>query len=189
MSAELLATSILLAWSIIAFFLSLIVFRWIYERESKKLLEKFDIEQIKEEFEAIVQEKMQGALDGIPKIQSPNIPNMDLPNIPSPDLSAYAKKVESAFGALSSVVGTATKTYDRMIKKVLDAVMPIINKLQNISSMVDNLLNNDLAKCLLGITGANTGLPTPPTLGSSTLPDIKSIIGGSPLPMDLLKKA
>jgi len=62
-SAELVATLCLLAWSVVSFILSLFIFRWIYERESQKLLEKFDIEQIKEEFEAIVQEKMQGALD------------------------------------------------------------------------------------------------------------------------------
>jgi len=62
-SDELVATLCLLAWSIISFILSLFIFRWIYERESQKLLEKFDIEQIKEEFEEIVQEKMQGALD------------------------------------------------------------------------------------------------------------------------------
>jgi len=62
-SDELVATLCLLAWSVISFFLSLFVFRWIYERESKKLLEMFNIEQIKEEFEAIVQEKMQGAID------------------------------------------------------------------------------------------------------------------------------
>ena len=63
MTAELVATSILLAWSIIAFFLSLFVFRWIYEKESTKLLERFDIGAIKAEFEEIVQEKMQGAID------------------------------------------------------------------------------------------------------------------------------
>jgi len=47
----------------ISFILSLFIFRWIYEKESQKLLEKFDIESIKTEFEEIVQEKMQGALD------------------------------------------------------------------------------------------------------------------------------
>ena len=54
MSAELLATYFLIAWSIAAFFLSIQFFRWFYTKE---------MITVKAEFEEIVHEKMQGAMD------------------------------------------------------------------------------------------------------------------------------
>lgn len=65
MSDELVAIVILIAWNVISFVLSLFIFRWIYEKESQKLLEQFNIEAIKEEFESLVHDKMQEAIDAV----------------------------------------------------------------------------------------------------------------------------
>lgn len=135
---------------------------------------------------------------------SPNIPNLDLPNMPSADLPNVAKQVEAAFGALSSVVNTASKMFDRMIGGLLNIVKDVVNKLQNLLSMADNLLNNDLAKCLLGTSTDATGVPDPPTLsgggvggggggggggGSGDAAGGSITIGGIPIPMSLLGDA
>jgi hypothetical protein len=59
MTAELIATLILIGWSVAAFFSSFIIFRWIFTREYSK---------VKTEIEEIIQEKMQGALDAIGEV-------------------------------------------------------------------------------------------------------------------------
>jgi len=122
----------------------------------------------------------------------PNLPSLDLPNLPFDKLPDPAKKIESAFGALSGGVSAANRVFDLMIGSLTKTVEGILNKVQNASSMVDNMFGNSLAQCLLGTTGAGTGLPEYPGVGSaagggSSIPDISSITGGLPIPMDLLK--
>jgi len=123
--------------------------------------------------------------------KSPNVPNLDLPNMPTPDLPDVAKQVEAAFGALSSVVSSASKLFDRLVGGLIKIVKGVLNKLQNILSMADNLLNNSLAQCLLGTSTDATGVPSPPALGSGTTGgSVGSIsIGGIPIPMALLGDA
>jgi hypothetical protein len=78
----------------------------------------------------------------------------------------------------------------------MDTVKSVLNKLQNLSSLVDNLLNNDLAKCLLGssteATGAPEGSPmgAPGTGGTGGTGGSSGIdIGGIPIPTSLLSDA
>jgi hypothetical protein len=112
--------------------------------------------------------------------------NLDLPNIPSPDLPDVASKVESAFGAISSVVKTATKTFDRLIGGLMGAVKGVLNKLQNILSLADNLINNDLTQCLLGTSSAATGALTGESGGIPSPGGASSLTGGIPIPMSVL---
>lgn len=143
------------------------------------------------------------SFNSLPKFPSPNLPSLDLPNLPSPSLPDLAKKVESAFGALSTIVDKATGLYDRLVGKTLDTVKSVMNKLQNLSSLVDNLLNNDLTKCLLGSSTEATGQPTVPEVsggggiggggtgggGSGSGGGGGLSIGGIPIPTSLLSKA
>lgn len=55
MSDELVATNLLIAWSVFAFIFSLVFIR--------RVMSNYDIDELKVEFEEIVQEKMQGAID------------------------------------------------------------------------------------------------------------------------------
>ena len=57
MTAELVATQLLIAWSIFAFFFSLFFIRMIISR--------YDIDELKAEFEEIVNERLQTAIDSI----------------------------------------------------------------------------------------------------------------------------
>lgn len=133
--------------------------------------------------------------DTLPAVTNPNLPNLDLPNLPSADLPNLAKQVEAAYGALSSIVNTASKMFDRMVGGLLDVVKDVVNKLQNVLSMADNLLNNDLAKCLLGTSTDATGIPEPPPLGGTGTGGGGGgasggiSIGGIPIPMALLGEA
>lgn len=123
----------------------------------------------------------------------PNLPDLDLPNIPFNQLPDPAKKIESAFGALSNGISFANRIFDLMVGSLTKTVKGIINKVQNASSMVDNVFGNGIAQCLLGTGTANTGAPEIPGVGSgqggSSIPDISGILGGLPLPMTLLKEA
>jgi hypothetical protein len=133
-----------------------------------------------------------GDLLDIPNYKSPNLDSLDIPNLPSADLPNVAKKVESAFGALSSVVHSASRLFDRLVDKMLKAAKSVLNSLQNLASMTENLLNNNLVKCLLGSASAATGLPNVPSVGSFNAPSLPGgsvSIGGIPIPMGLLKTA
>jgi len=139
-----------------------------------------------------------GKVEKVPNYLDPSkaLDKVNLPNIPSPDLPDVAKKVESAFGAISSVVKTATKTFDRLIGGLMKTVKGVLNKLQNVLSLADNLINNDLTKCILGSTSAATGasvnqfggIPSPGG-GIPSPPGASSIIGGIPIPMSVLGDA
>lgn len=63
LTAELTAIALLIAWSVVSFILSLFIFRWIFEKESKKLLSYINPENVIEKFEGIVHDKMQEAID------------------------------------------------------------------------------------------------------------------------------
>lgn len=132
-----------------------------------------------------------GNLANIPNYSSPNLSSLNIPNIPSPDLPNMAKKVESAFGALSSVISTASQLFDRLIGGMMKVVNGALNSIQNLMSMTENLLNNSLVKCLLGTASAVTGKPDLPALGGGpAIPNPDSMsIGGIPIPMGLLKAA
>ncbi len=125
---------------------------------------------------------------------TPNLPDLDLPNLPFDQLPNPAKKIESAYGALSSSISFANRIFDLMIGSLTKTVEGILNKIQNASSMVDNMFGNSLAQCLLGTTSAGTGLPEYPGVGElgaggSAMPDISSITGGLPIPLDILKES
>jgi len=126
----------------------------------------------------------------------PNLPNLDLPNLPSAQLPDPAKKIESAYGALSSGISFASKIFDLMVGSLTGTIGGILNKITNLSSLTDNVFGNDMAKCLLGMGSGNTGTPDIPGVGDvggagggSSIPDISNILGGIPLPMSLLKEA
>lgn len=121
------------------------------------------------------------------------IPGVSIPNMSFNDLPNAAKQVESAFAAISSGVDSALKVFDSgfdAMKKVLE---PILNKFQNLSSLGENLLENNLPACLLGatskvtgaITGTGVGVPIPGGLAGGLTPSI----GGLASPMDLFVKA
>lgn len=57
MTAELVATGLLIAWSIFAFFSSLFIIR--------RIIAKYDIDELKAEFTEIVNERLQTAIDSI----------------------------------------------------------------------------------------------------------------------------
>ncbi len=143
----------------------------------------------------IQEESGMNLFDTLPAVPNPNLDNLDLPNMPSADLPNLAKQVEAAYGALSSLVNTASKMFDRMVGGLLDVVKDVVNKLQNVLSMADNLLNNDLAKCLLGTSTDATGIPEPPPLGGTGAggggggAGGSISIGGIPIPMALLGAA
>jgi len=132
--------------------------------------------------------------ENISNFNIPGLPNLDLPNLPFDQLPDPSKKIESAFGALSSGIAFASKTFDMMVGSLTDMIGGILNKITNLSSLTDNLLGNDLAKCLLGTGSGNTGMPDLPSVGSvgtggSSIPDISGVLGGIPLPQALLKAA
>jgi len=64
-SVELLAIGCLIATSSISSLILPFVFRWIHRKESEKLLEQFNVDTIKDEFEVIVRDNLQLALDTI----------------------------------------------------------------------------------------------------------------------------
>jgi hypothetical protein len=116
------------------------------------------------------------------KTPTPNLPSLDLPNLPSGSLPDPAKKVESAFAALSSLITTASKLFDRQVDGVIKTLKAVLNKVMNLMSLTDNLFNNDLIKCLLGTSEAATGspdLPSPSNPGG--IPSVP--VGGLPLPL------
>ena len=122
-----------------------------------------------------------------------NIPNADIPNIPFEDLPNAAKQVESAFAAVSSGVSSALQIFDSGFDAMKSVLEPVLNQLQNFSSLGENLLNNNMPSCLLGatskVTGAITptgvGVPTPGGLAGGATPSI----GGLSLPLDLFVTA
>lgn len=127
-----------------------------------------------------------------------NLPDdIDIPNLPSADMPDFGKQIESAFGALSSVISSATKLFDFMVKGLTDTVKAVLNKVQNLLSIAENIFKNNLVNCLLG-TGANaTGLPEVPGAAGSpggggagaTGGSGGVSIGGIPIPMSLLTAA
>jgi len=129
---------------------------------------------------------------------TPAFPNLDLPNMPTADLPVSAEQIESAFGALSNIINTASGIFDAQIKAVMGAVEGLLNKLSNLSSLAENLLKNDLLQCLLGTDGQGTGLPDIPGVGSGAPGGIAlggsggvgaPTLGGIPLPTSLLVDA
>jgi hypothetical protein len=132
--------------------------------------------------------RLQAKLDGF---NAPTLPD-DLANTAFDNLPDPAKKVESAFAALSSAIDFANKMFDLSINTVVDSVSSILNKLQNLLSLTDNLFNNDLANCLLGTGTDKTGSPeyTEPGMGGgSSIPSLESLTGGLPIPTSLLADA
>lgn len=122
----------------------------------------------------------------------PEAASMDLPNLDFGKMTAQAKKVESAYGALSSAVDSALKTFDRGFGGLLDSVKSILNKIQNVSSLSENVLNNELGECLLGAGTAATGKPNYTGFsgpGGSSIPSLSSITGGLPIPKAQLASA
>lgn len=134
------------------------------------------------------------APENVGGFNTPNLNDLDLPDLPFDQLPDPAKKIESAYGALSSTISFANRIFDLMIGSLTKTVEGILNKIQNASSMVDNMFGNSLAQCLLGTTGAGTGLPEYPGVGDlgstgNALPDISSVTGGLPIPLDILKES
>jgi hypothetical protein len=130
----------------------------------------------------------------VPDFNIPNLPDLDLPNLPFDKLPDPAKKVESAFGALSAGVSFATKTFDLMLGTLEKTVKGILGKIQSAASLTDNLFGNDLAKCLLGTGTDNTGAPNFSGVGEglglnggNSVPSLNSITGGLPIPKSMLK--
>lgn len=122
----------------------------------------------------------------------PGLP--DLPDVPFPNLPNPAKKIESLFGAISSGINAALDVFNSIWNGVKKLLNPILNKIQNLNSLADNLFNNNLAQCALGVGQAVTGFPdlgsggvnpTAGGLGGGITPSI----GGIPVPLDLFKKA
>lgn len=98
---------------------------------------------------------------------SPSIPSTDLPNLPSASLPDMAKKIESLYAALSAAVQRALDVFDHVFNALKKVVEGLLGKLQDLSGLEENLLNNDLAKCLLGLGGAATGVPDASAIGPS----------------------
>lgn len=113
----------------------------------------------------------------------------DLPNVPFDQLPNPAKKIESAFGAVSAAISTALGMFDRMIGAVIGAVKSLLDKMQNLLSLAENLLKNPLVECLLGVGTAATGSPEFGSVGGSGIPSLTSLTGGLPIPMALLAEA
>ena len=129
------------------------------------------------------------------KVPGFNMPDMpDLPNLPFNKLPDPAKKIESAFGALSSGIAFAERMFDKMLGGIEKTVKGILNKVQNASSFVDNVFNNDLTQCLLGVGTGNTGMPNWSGVGEglglgggNSIPSVQGITGGMSFAMALLK--
>lgn len=118
----------------------------------------------------------------------PNPPGLDIPNMPSADLPDTAKKVESAFGALASIIDMASKLFDKQIDGMIKICKGMINKLQNVLSLVDNILKNSLIGCLAGADASTTGMPDYPS-PSNPSGNPNNALGGLPLPMSLITLA
>ena len=119
-------------------------------------------------------------------VNIPNLSGLDLPNLPTDALPDAAKKVESAFAALSSVISSASKLFDAQVDGLLKTCKSVLNSVQNLLSLTDNLFNNSLVKCLLGTSSGATGLPDAPS-PSNPGGSIDVPVGGLPLPMSLFK--
>jgi uncharacterized protein YoxC len=119
----------------------------------------------------------------------PDLPNVNFPNLPDP-----AKKIESAFGALSSAIAAANRVFDGMLGGIKDMVMGILDKIQNLMSLAENLVKNPITECLLGSGTKATGVPeytgpSSPNPSGSSVPKLESLTGGLPIPMSLLEAA
>jgi hypothetical protein len=112
-----------------------------------------------------------------------------LPNAPFDQLPNPAKKIESAFGAVSAAISTALGMFDRMVDSTLGVTKSLLDKMQNLLSLAENLLKNPLVECLLGVGTAATGSPEFGSVGGSGVPSITSLTGGLPIPMALLAEA
>jgi len=123
----------------------------------------------------------------------PEIPGLGIPDLPTADMDRAAKGIESAFAAVSNVATSASKLFDLQVGGLLKTAESVVNKTQNLLSLADNLLNNDLAKCMLGTGSKTTGLPDLPTpgnpAGSGAGTGSVGSIGGLPLPTSLLGDA
>lgn len=131
-------------------------------------------------------------LEGITDFNIPDLPDVGLPDVPFDQLPDPAKKIESAFGALSNGVSAANRTFDTMVGSLTDTVGGILNKIQSVSSLADNLFDNDLAECLLGSGTDNTGVPEFTGVGdiggsTGSIPKVEDVFGGLPIPEDALK--
>ena len=125
---------------------------------------------------------------------SPKIPSLQLPDLPSANLPDASQKLEAAFGALSSGISSALKVFDHVFDALKKVITAPLNKIQNLSSLAENLFNNSLAKCLLGSEAASGSIDFskmgPGTgMGSGGLADGPTPgIGGLPLPKDMFAK-
>ncbi len=129
------------------------------------------------------------------KLDMPNMPDVpDLPNLPFDRLPDPAKKIESAYGALSSGVAFATRTFDSMLGTLEKTVKSILNKVQSAASLADNVFDNDMVKCLLGTGIGSTGAAVFSGVGEgmglgggNSIPSIKDVVGGLAIPVSMLK--
>jgi hypothetical protein len=124
---------------------------------------------------------------GFPSASLPDLPNLPFDQLPDP-----AKKIESAFAALSSAISMANRVFDMMVGAMQKTVSGILNKIQNLQSMAENVFKNALIDCLLGAGTAAIGKPEytgPGGGGGSSIPSLKSLTGGLPIPMSLLATA
>jgi hypothetical protein len=126
----------------------------------------------------------------------PTVPTPDFPNVPSIDLPDTAKKVESAYAAISSAINTGTRTFDNAFDSIKKVITPVLNKLQNLSSVAKNLQDNKLIECALGSSELATGFIDTDAIGPGTgigsggLGDgATPSIGGIPVPMDLFQES
>jgi hypothetical protein len=122
---------------------------------------------------------------------SPSVPSADLPNLPTASLPNEARRLESLYASLSAAVQRALEVFDQTFSEAEKTCEGLLDKLQNLSGLEENLLNNDLAKCLAGLGGTATGVPDSSALGpsgswggsgglsSGSMPSV----GGLPIPM------
>lgn len=133
-------------------------------------------------------------LDQVADFNIPDLPGTGLPEVPFDRLPDPAKKIESAFGALSNGVSAANRVFDTMVGSLTDTVGGILNKIQSASSLADNLFDNDLAECLLGSGTPNTGVPEFTGVGdisgsTGSIPKVEDVFGGLPIPEAALQDA
>lgn len=132
--------------------------------------------------------------DNIDGFEIPDVPNVGLPDVPFDQLPDPAKKIESAFGALSNGVSAANRTFDAMVGSLTDTVGGILNKIQSVANLTDNLFDNELAECLLGSGTKNTGVPEFTGVGDvggvgGSIPEVEDVFGGLPIPESALQDA
>ena len=67
-------------------------------------------------------------------------------------LPNVSKQIESLFGGISSVVNAAIDTFDSIWNAAKALMSPVLNKIQNLNSLAENMLNDELGQCALGVS-------------------------------------